>query len=251
METSAAGSGFQPNASLAELLLRQPRVGCWARSTSAGSEVTDVGHGCVSLAKIISFQKFQMEGLGSGWPFLWRALAPPAWLGRAGPLPRGRAAGHRSPAAFTFGWPSPAPLSQALTTSAPGVPSPRTGSSKAGSPWRLGSSPVATADRPVRGGARPVAPKGTPQKADGCCFRACQLPAWEVRGEASASWGPGVGSLSVCPRRAWPRPLSLDCRVLAGSWGGLQPKPGTADRKEAGGLVPDLEWGGADCEGCV
>lgn len=191
------------------------------------------------------------DGRSGLWvPFLWQALAPPAWLGRAGPLPRGRAAGHRSTAAFTLGWPSPAPLSQALTTSAPGVPSPRTGSSKAGSPWRQ-IQPCGNCRQACAGRARPVAPKGTPQKADGCCFRACQLPAWEFRGEASASWGPGVGSLSVCPRRAWPRPLSLDCRVLAGSWGGLQTKPGTADPKEAGGLVPDLEWGGADREGCV
>lgn len=45
--------------------------------------------------------------------------------------------------------------------------------------------------------------------------------------------------------------LSLDYRILAGSWCGLQPKPGTEDPEEAGGLVPDLEWGPADREGCV
>lgn len=36
--------------------------------------------------------------------------------------------------------------------------------------------------------------------------------------------------------------LCLDCRILARSWCGLQPKPGAKDPKEAGGLVPDLEW---------
>uniref|UniRef100_G3UAG5 Uncharacterized protein n=1 Tax=Loxodonta africana TaxID=9785 RepID=G3UAG5_LOXAF len=43
----------------------------------------------------------------------------------------------------------------------------------------------------------------------------------------------------------------LDCRFLAGSRCGLRPQPGAPHPKEAGGLVPDLEWSQSDCEGRV
>lgn len=43
--------------------------------------------------------------------------------------------------------------------------------------------------------------------------------------------------------------LSLDGRILVGSWCGLQRKLGTKDPEEAGGLVPDREWGDADRDG--
>ena len=59
------------------------------------------------------------------------------------------------------------------------------------------------------------------------------------------------GSRGGLPPRTGLWLLSLDCRILAGSWCGLQPKLGTEDPKEAGSLVPDLEWTRADCEGCI
>ena len=43
--------------------------------------------------------------------------------------------------------------------------------------------------------------------------------------------------------------LSLDGRILVGSWCGLQRKLGTKDPEEAGGLVPDREWGDTDRDG--
>ena len=149
METSAAGFGFQPDASLPKFLLRRLCVGCWARSTSAGSEVTNVGHGFVSLAKMISFQKFQMEGLGSGWPFLRQALGPPAWSGRAGPLPRGQGC-----------WPAlPGGCHIRLALS-----SPRLSGSNHQCPWR----PVPE-DRRQRGWF----PLGTEIQPCGNCRQAC------------------------------------------------------------------------------
>ena len=45
--------------------------------------------------------------------------------------------------------------------------------------------------------------------------------------------------------------LSLDGRILVGSWCGLQRKLGTEDPKETGGLVPDLEWGDSDRDSCL
>ena len=57
---------------------------------------------------------------------------------------------------------------------------------------------------------------------------------------------PGSGSAA---RMGLAPVLSLDGRILVGSWCGLQRKLGTEDPKEAGGLVPDLEWGDSDRDG--
>lgn len=82
--------------------------------------------------------------------------------------------------------------------------------------------------------------EGTPQKGDDRCLLSFQRPA------VSCS-----GTLGGLPSWTGLWLLSLDCRILEGSWCGLQPKPGTEDPKEAGSLVPDLERARTAGEGCI
>lgn len=81
---------------------------------------------------------------------------------------------------------------------------------------------------PVCGSA--ILPCGCPAVC--CPFGTGPLPAWGVLG-----WGLCIPE----PRDWWLCLLSPDCRVLAGSWCGLETTPGTDDPQEAGGPVPDLE----------
>lgn len=149
--------------------------------------------------------------------FLRQALAPPAWLGRAGPLPRGRAAGHRSPAAFTLGWPSPAPLSQALTTSAPDVPSPRTGSSKAGSPWRR-IQPCGNCRQACAGRGSPCRPQRDPSEGRRLLLQSLPAPCLGGPGRGVCLLGPRGGVSVRLPETGLaPAPFSR----LQGSGGKL------------------------------
>lgn len=101
---------------------------------------------------------------------------------------------------------------------------------------------MAAANRPLWG---PRAPTGTPRKARRLLLR---LPAPCLGGLGQGVGLPGSGSAA---RMGLAPVLSLDGRILVGSWCGLQRKLGTEDPEEAGGLVPDLEWGDADRDGCL
>ena len=100
------------------------------------------------------------------------------------------------------------------------------------------------APQEARVGRARVGPRRRPAT---CCLADLQSPLTPCLG---GLWRgvclPGSGSAA---RTGLAPVLSLDGRILVGSWCGLQRKLGTKDPEEAGGLVPDREWGDTDRDG--